>query len=122
MTTVLSAMIEPTERSMPAATMTIVMPERGRADDRGLAGDQLEVDGPEELRADEPGEDGADEEEAEEGPAAREQVARLHAASPRAGGRHHERVLVPLAAGRGAPSRPRHMTAMRSQTPSSSAR
>ena len=52
MTTVLSAMIDPTDRSMPPATITIVMPSAADADDRRLPRHQLEVGRREELRPD----------------------------------------------------------------------
>ena len=48
-TTVLSAITDPTDRSIPPATITIVMPKRGDTDDCRLAGHQLEIRGAEKL-------------------------------------------------------------------------
>ena len=87
---------------MPPATMTIVMPERGDADDRRLAGDQLEVGAAEELRADEHAEDDRDEQQAEQRAGRVEQrTARCHAASLRlpVGGEHQRRARSSSAPG-----------------------
>src|SRR5262249_54564852 len=93
-----------------------------------LARDELEVGGPEELRADEDGEDRAHEDQPQQGAGAGHDLARLHAALPAPAPSAAPVAAIMRAcsshsvAGRGSPRRPRHMTAMRSQSPSSSAR
>ena len=65
-TTVLSAIIEPTDRSMPPDDDHDRHPDGGDADDRHLAGHQLEVGRREELRPDQGAENDRDQHEAEE--------------------------------------------------------
>ena len=126
MTTVVSATTDPTDRSMPPDTMTIVMPSAAVQTIAGLPRDQLEVAGREELRADEHAEDDRDEREARArgppvaGRRARAVAARGVSAAPVAA--IISSVLGPLGGRRAAPSRPRRITAMRSHRPSSSGR
>ena len=97
--------------------------ERGHADDRRLARHQLEVAGLEELGADEQREHERDEHQPDERAGAIEQRSCRHArAAPPVIVATIKSGSVSSATGCAACSRPRDITAMRSQTPSSSGR
>ena len=98
------------------------MPERGDADDGGLARHQLEVGAGEELRADERAERRRDRDEAEENAALVEQPPRRYDAALAPDACISSECSVHSSTGRAGPSRPRDMTAIRSHTPSSSGR
>ena len=80
-TTVVSATIEPTDRSMPARHDHHRHAQRGRADDRRLPRDQLEVGAVEEAGANQDAENDRDEQQSEERPGGVQQPAGGHAAS-----------------------------------------
>ena len=122
-TTVVSEMTEPTDRSMPPATMTRRHADRRHADDRRLARHQLQIAGLDELDPGEQREHERDEHQPDEGARAIQQGSCRHArAAPPVIVATIKSDSVRLETGCAACSRPRNMTAMRSQTPSSSGR
>ena len=78
-TTVPSAMIEPTDRSMPPATITIVMPTAAMLTIAVCRAISSRLAGREKLRADERAEHDGDEHQAEQRAGALEQRSRRHA-------------------------------------------
>ena len=96
--------------------------ERGDAHDDRLPRHQLEVGGTEELRADERAEDQGDDDEPDEHAALVEEPPRAYEAARAPDASINNECSVHSSTGRAGPSRPRDITAMRSQTPSSSGR
>ena len=109
-----SATIEPTDRSIPPATMTIVMPSAAMQTIAVCRAISSRLAGAEELRADERRRRRA---RPASSPSEHDRRRRAQRSAPssrasRSGRVHHQRVLRPVRAGRGGPSRPRHMTAI----------
>ena len=124
-TTVLSAMTDPTDRSIPPATITIVMPSAATHTMAVWRAMSSRLAGAEKLRADEKSEKDRDEREPGEHAGILKRACRRSAA--REGG-SRSRLMLPAPArarstqmpGAASPRRPRDMTAMRSQSASSS--
>src|SRR5262249_38695058 len=94
--------------------------ERGNADDHGLPRHQLEVRGGKEPGADERAKRDRDEGQAEEDPALVEKPPRAYDAARAPDASINSECSVHSSTGRAGPSRPRDITAIRSQTPRSS--
>ncbi len=120
-TTVTSAIIEPTDKIDPAGDDDDRHADCGDADNRHLPSHELEIGGGEELRPDQHPEDDRDQYQADERSGPLDERSGRHAAVPPVTA-IIKSCSVSDSAGTASFSRPRCMTAMRSQSPSSSGR
>ena len=122
MTTVLSATIDPTDRSIPPAAITIVIPRAATQTITAWRAISSRLAARRNRGADEGGEQRQHEDQADERAALVEQPSRVHEEGSAPDAAMSSACSVHAEAGRGASSRPRDITAMRSQTPTSSGR